>query len=399
MALTACGSSSNGDTVQDKAIEKISNYAQNGGTAPTLQDYLDAGVTGITNVDEINEVVEYLTEEDVDTKEEIQALADELGVEIATPVPTPAATPTPTPTPVPTPTPTPAPTPTPTPAPTIAGSFVDVPTQNLAYNTASQTKYTDINGKYDYIAGDKVEFYLGNLLLGEVTGGDIITPYTLAGDNDISNPSQAAINIARILQSLDTDLDNEDRIILPDTVKTLNVSGFTIATATKDDLQSILDEVGSQNTLIGEESAIAKMKTYVGNVLVEPQNTITIELLTKNPWYVIEYNDRDTNCNGKFTFNTSDLSVQFIDNGQPVNYDHITYTLLNGKLITVHDQKIETESLLIDDGTSLSLDKVAINAITGEYKHSESKQWFKNKDDAIEFAKNLPNQADCSSTF
>ncbi len=88
LALTACGSSGgDGDSAQDQAIDKIANYAQNAGAAPTLQDYLDAGVTGITNLDAINDYVLGLTKEDVDTTQEIQAIADELGVEITANIP------------------------------------------------------------------------------------------------------------------------------------------------------------------------------------------------------------------------------------------------------------------------------------------------------------------------
>jgi len=74
------------ESARDVAIDKISLYAQNGVNIPTLQDYLDAGVTGITvaNLEEINTAVENLTKEDVDTTAEIQALADALGIEADT---------------------------------------------------------------------------------------------------------------------------------------------------------------------------------------------------------------------------------------------------------------------------------------------------------------------------
>jgi len=88
LALTACGSNSNNDGAI--AIEKIADYAQNGGVTPTLQDYLDAGVTGIdtSNLAEINTAVEQLTHDDVDTEAEIQALADSLGIVIPNIAPT-----------------------------------------------------------------------------------------------------------------------------------------------------------------------------------------------------------------------------------------------------------------------------------------------------------------------
>jgi hypothetical protein len=84
--LTACNSSTH--TVSDvrkAAIEFISDYAENGGEAPTLQHYIDAGVQGVdeSNLEEINAVVEGLIKEDVDTLEEVQNLVNELNVKIA----------------------------------------------------------------------------------------------------------------------------------------------------------------------------------------------------------------------------------------------------------------------------------------------------------------------------
>ena len=83
VTLTACGGSSSADpTAQEIAIEEIATYAENGGTAPTVEDYLTAGVEGVNaeNIDQINEVVEGLAYDDVDTQEEIQAIIDDLGI-------------------------------------------------------------------------------------------------------------------------------------------------------------------------------------------------------------------------------------------------------------------------------------------------------------------------------
>jgi len=113
--FTGCGgSSSDAPTTQEIAIDKMKAYTK-GGNAPTLQDYLDAGVVGVTadNLAQINEVVENLTEEEVDTTEEIQALANALGVQVNTdssPVAPTTSTPPTSTAPSPTP-PSPSPTP------------------------------------------------------------------------------------------------------------------------------------------------------------------------------------------------------------------------------------------------------------------------------------------------
>ncbi len=82
--FTACGG---GDDTQNTAINKFIAYAQSNGSseAPTLQDYIDAGVGGVTeeNLAEINELVENLTRDEVDTTEEIQAIVNEINVNIA----------------------------------------------------------------------------------------------------------------------------------------------------------------------------------------------------------------------------------------------------------------------------------------------------------------------------
>jgi len=86
--LSACGGSNSGDTSQtakEIALEKITAYAENGNNpSPTLQDYIDAGVTGVndTNLVEINTIVDGLVAEDVDTQSEIQSLTTQLAISI-----------------------------------------------------------------------------------------------------------------------------------------------------------------------------------------------------------------------------------------------------------------------------------------------------------------------------
>ena len=86
VVILGCGVSSDGDTAKDRAIDKLVAYAGSNGTntLPTLQDYLDAGVVGVdeTKVAELNQVISNLSQEEVDTTEEVQALADALGVTV-----------------------------------------------------------------------------------------------------------------------------------------------------------------------------------------------------------------------------------------------------------------------------------------------------------------------------
>jgi hypothetical protein len=85
--MTACGgsSSNNSESKEEQGIKKIISYAEDGNNAvPTLQDYYNAGIQGVTedNLNEMNQVVEGLEAKDVDTIEELNALTEKLGVNI-----------------------------------------------------------------------------------------------------------------------------------------------------------------------------------------------------------------------------------------------------------------------------------------------------------------------------
>lgn len=75
-------------TVKDVAIEKIMAYAEDGNNpTPTLQDYIDAGVSGLSseNLAELNAIVDELELVDVDTTAEVVALTTQLNITIEPP--------------------------------------------------------------------------------------------------------------------------------------------------------------------------------------------------------------------------------------------------------------------------------------------------------------------------
>jgi len=73
---------------QELAIEKISNYADNSNDAPIVQDYIDAGVTGVTssNLSDVNQVIKDTDSTNVNTVTEIQTLVNTIiGVDTTKP--------------------------------------------------------------------------------------------------------------------------------------------------------------------------------------------------------------------------------------------------------------------------------------------------------------------------
>lgn len=115
----------------------------------------------------------------------------------------------------------------PDPEPTInQGQFIDSAVANLRYVTDSQQAYTDEQGYFDYLEGETVKFYLGNIYLGESAGKAIVTPLDLlTTDSDIS--STAVLNAIQLLQSLDENQDVSDGIKIPQAIHNL-ASGMSI---------------------------------------------------------------------------------------------------------------------------------------------------------------------------
>jgi hypothetical protein len=105
---------------------------------------------------------------------------------------------------------------TPTPVATVAvenGQFIDAPVQGLRYESGPLSGTTGDHGEFQYEAGNSIRFFIGDLALGEaVRGKAIITPLDLVPNGSIDTP--AVINIARLLQSLDS-VPDDDRITLP----------------------------------------------------------------------------------------------------------------------------------------------------------------------------------------
>ncbi len=94
---------------------------------------------------------------------------------------------------------------------TTTGQFVDDPVQGLGYVCSSGSSgVTSAAGEYICGVGDNVTFSIGPVTIGTIAAqSGMITPYSL-----FPNDTAAAYNLARLLQSLDTDPD--DAIIIID---------------------------------------------------------------------------------------------------------------------------------------------------------------------------------------
>ena len=113
-----------------------------------------------------------------------------------------------------------------TPAPTEAtqadayGYLIDSPVEGLRYKSGTHEGVTDADGKFGYITGENIEFYIGNTMIAYAdTPKALLTPYDFA-DGSLYD----TLDILRILQTLDDDGDPNNGIQISKEVHELAVT-------------------------------------------------------------------------------------------------------------------------------------------------------------------------------
>ncbi len=170
------GCGSNEESKEKVAMDKIIYFAENAEPIPTVEDYELAGVVGVTELLllEINQVISNLSKEEVDTKEEIQALITALGEEIVVPASRPVPKPTPTPVPEPVLEVIPEVIPDTTlPIITLIGSEIVTIAKGTSYTDAGATAKDDVDGDIT----DKI--VLGGDTVNTNARGTYIITYTV----------------------------------------------------------------------------------------------------------------------------------------------------------------------------------------------------------------------------
>jgi hypothetical protein len=93
------------------------------------------------------------------------------------------------------------------------GQLIDAPVQGVRYESGSVSGVTGDLGEFQYETGGTVRFFIGDIALGQaVRGKAMITPLDLIPNGTID--TQAVVNIARLLQSLDS-IPGDNRITIP----------------------------------------------------------------------------------------------------------------------------------------------------------------------------------------
>jgi hypothetical protein len=289
---------------------------------------------------------------------------------------------------------------------TETGTFVDAPVQGLKYTTATQSGYTNDKGEFKYVAGETVEFKLGNLSLGTKAGSTLMTPYTL-GDSNTTNPSAKTTNIAMLLQSLDGNRSNGNILDLSK-LKDFVFSDINL-TSTANDMEntvipSIVSNItshasfgasflDSNTTVISATNAINAMKSFVE----AEQNSRTISVANG---FGAKWLD------GRTIYSVCDNTIQsfkFENNIQtvtPASTLQFPYTITADGILKV-DESVDSEKT-IDSANRyqkykiLSIDNTKIltcsddGAVLENCDTEDNQQWFfTNKTDAQTYVYSL----------
>ncbi len=117
------------------------------------------------------------------------------------------------------------------------GFFIDSAVEGVFYTTPTLSGVTDADGAFNYMPGEEVSFYIGDILLGTAVGQDILTPIEFVpGAVDTSDPE--VVNILRFIQSLDED-NNPDNGI--------SITAFTVSQAVGQNLDFSLSTGDFEN--------------------------------------------------------------------------------------------------------------------------------------------------------
>ena len=140
------------------------------------------------------------------------------------------------------------------------GVFIDSAVEGITFKTATQSGTTESTGVFNYLPGEIVSFYIGDILIGSAQGQAQLTPLEFVpGAVDETDPQ--VTNILRFVQSLDSDNNPDNGITISSMVATQAVGqslDFSLATAAFETVAEALISVltsGAVTTLVDASTA------------------------------------------------------------------------------------------------------------------------------------------------
>lgn len=197
---------------------------------------------------------------------------------------------------------------------TKTGVLLDSAVAGIGYRTETLEGLTNTDGEFEYLSGELVIFFIGNLEFPPVPAKGMVTPLDMAASGTLDD--RIVINIARLLQSLDVDGDPSNGITIGDEARAnatvLNFDVSTEAFETNPAVINLLANSGSTNTtLVSAETALNHLQGTIA--------AVTSSLI--GSWY-----------------------YQDIQSSDPANQYHIVLTFLDGNTFVIANDEIDDEA-------------------------------------------------------
>jgi len=135
-------------------------------------------------------------------------------------------------------------------ATTTSGNFRDANVIGLEYKSGAISGITDTNGSYTCEDGQNVTFSLGNVTLGTVPCGQLITPVELVTNGSADN--QTVVNIVKFLTMVDNDGNPSNGMTISQDVRTLaknwsNVDFTSTSFNTDTNVTTIVNDINNND--------------------------------------------------------------------------------------------------------------------------------------------------------
>jgi len=197
----------------------------------------------------------------------------------------------------------------------LTGVLVDSAVEGVSYSTATQSGTTNTAGEFSYLEGEQVTFSIGATELPTVDAAPQVSPVDMAAGS--TNPEDTTTNIARLLQSLDSDGNPENGItVLSDATANASAINFDVTVDQFSSDPAVINLVANSGssitTLIDAEDANQHLNETLGNTdngNDQPNSSIVLDL-RGTTWD----KNREIGCDGldnvvTFTYSDTEMSA------------------------------------------------------------------------------------------
>lgn len=274
------------------------------------------------------------------------------------------------------------------------GFLIDSAISGVNYKTETQSGITGSNGEFSFLEGEKVTFSIGSLVIAETDALELITPLDIFTSNDIN--TQAVVNFARLLQTLDDDADPSNGININEATHSAvtNIASINFENEFEAEVQTVLNSVGSTE-LVAPEQAKAHLQETLSTL---PPKVFSEEYLSGKTLYMVTFGEGDLGASNSSRDIWTGGDVPVVSEWVFSSVDNsIQYTgLLNDNLLNeVLYYEITDSGILhiteddADEGNSIVCGSTYDYIKTYYSSDNVSELFFFEKDKALEYAQTL----------